>query len=77
MILRHSHLFAKLAGDPKRVIWHQDASYWPLTPSPVVSVWLAIDDTDVDNSAMHVIGGSHHHAQLTFRDSTAARRTTC
>ena len=26
---------------------------------------------DVDNSAMQVIGGSHHHAQLTFRDSTA------
>ena len=72
VVLRHSHLFAKLPGDPKRVSWHQDASYWPLTPSRVVSAWLAIDDTDVDNSAMQVIGGSHHHAQLTFRDSTAA-----
>ena len=71
MILRHSHLFAKLPGDPKRVSWHQDASYWPLTPSRVVSAWPAIDDVDVDNSAMQVIGGSHHHAQLTFRDSTA------
>ena len=72
VVLRHSHLFAKLPGDPKRVSWHQDASYWPLTPSRVVSAWLAIDDTDVDNSAMQVIGGSHHHAQLTFQDSTAA-----
>ena len=71
MVLRHSHLFAKLPGDPKRVSWHQDASYWPLTPSRVVSAWLAIDDTDVANSAMQIIGGSHHHAQLTFRDSTA------
>ena len=71
VVLRHSHLFAKLAGDPKRVSLHQDASYWPLTPSRVVSAWLALDDVDVDNSAMHVIGGSHHHAQLTFRDSTA------
>ena len=71
VILRHSHLFAKLPGDPKRVSWHQDASYWPLTPSRVVSAWPAIDDVDVDNSAMQVIGGSHHHAQLTFRDSTA------
>ena len=53
------------------VSWHQDASYWPLTPSRVVSAWLAIDDVDVVNSAMQVIGGSHHHAQLTFRDSTA------
>ena len=71
VILRHSHLFAKLPGDPKRVSRYQDASYWPLTPSRVVSAWLAIDDVDVDNSAMQVIGGSHHHAQLTFRDSTA------
>ena len=72
VILRHSHLFAKLPGDPKRVSWHQDASYWPLTPSRVVSAWLAIDDSDVGNSAMQVIPGSHHHAQLAFRDSTAA-----
>ena len=72
VVLRHSHLFAKLPGDPKRISWHQDASYWPLTPSRVVSAWLAIDDVDVDNSAMQVIGGSHHHAQLTFRDSTTA-----
>jgi len=33
LILRHSHFFAKLPGDGKRVSWHQDASYWPLTPS--------------------------------------------
>ena len=69
VVLRHSHLFAKLPGDPKQVSWHQDASYWPLTPSRVVSAWLAIDDVDVDNSAMQVIPGSHHHAQLTFHDS--------
>ena len=37
VVLRHSHLFAKLAGDLKRLSWHQDASYWPLTPSRVVS----------------------------------------
>ena len=30
-----------------------------------------IADVDVDSSAMQVIPGSHHHAQLTFRDSTA------
>ena len=71
VVLRHSHLFAKVAGDPKRVSWHQDASYWPLTPSRVVSARLAIDDVDVANSAMQVTGGSHHHTQLTFRDSTA------
>ena len=54
-----------------RVSWHQDAS-WPPTPSRVVSAWPAIVDVDVDNSAVQVIPGSHHHTQLTFRNSTAA-----
>lgn len=71
VVLRHSHLFAKLPGDPKQVSWHQDASYWPLTPSRVVSAWLAIDDTDVQNSAMRVIPCSHLNAQLAFHDSAA------
>ena len=69
VILRHSHFFAKLPGDGKRVSWHQDASYWPLSPSKVVSAWLAIDDVDVGNGALHVIPGSHRDAQIAFADS--------
>ena len=41
-----SHFFCKMPGDGKRVAWHQDSSYWPLTPSKAVTVWLAIDDAD-------------------------------
>ena len=33
-----THYFAKLPGDGKRVSWHQDASFWPLTPSKTVTV---------------------------------------
>ena len=66
-----THYFAKLPGDGKRVSWHQDASYWPLTPSKTVTVWLAIDDTDVENGAMTVIPGSHVHGQLDFEESTS------
>ena len=35
-----THYFSKEPGDGKQVSWHQDASYWPLTPSKVVTVWL-------------------------------------
>ena len=38
VVLRHSHLFAKLPGDPRRVSWHQDASSWPLTRHRVVTL---------------------------------------
>ena len=65
-----THYFCKEPGDTKQVTWHQDASYWPLTPSKVVTVWLAIDDADEENSAMKVIPGSHLHAQIPFEHST-------
>ena len=54
VILRHSHFFAKLPGDGKKVSWHQDASYWPLSKSRVVSAWLAIDDVDESNETIVV-----------------------
>lgn len=54
-----SHLFAKLPNDGKEVPFHQDAVYWPMTPSRSVSVWLAIDDVDEDNAAMRFLPGSH------------------
>ena len=57
--------------DGKLVSWHQDASYWPLTPSKTVTVWLAIDDADEKNGAMKFIPRSHLHAQLEFEDSVS------
>ena len=66
-----SHFFCKMPRDGKRVSWHQDASYWPLTPSKTVSVWLAIDDVDIENAAMRFIPGSHHHGALTWQLSEA------
>ena len=74
VICRHSHFFCKLPGDGKRVSWHQDASYWPLSPSKVVSIWLAIDDSTPANGAMSVIPRSHLNAQVPFFDSTVAEK---
>jgi len=61
-----SHFFCKMPGDGKRVSWHQDASYWPLTPSKAVTVWLAIDDADTGNACMRFIPGSHWFGHLTY-----------
>lgn len=67
-----SHFFCKMPRDGKAVAWHQDASYWPLTPSKAVTVWLAIDDADVENACMRFIAGSHHSGHLTFRPSDSS-----
>ncbi|HTS25272.1 MAG TPA: phytanoyl-CoA dioxygenase family protein [Bryobacteraceae bacterium] len=61
-----SHFFCKMPGDGKRVSWHQDASYWPLTPSKAVTVWLAIDDARVANACMRFIPRSHMLGHLTY-----------
>ena len=62
-----SHFFCKMPGDGKTVSWHQDASYWPLTPSKAVTVWLAIDDADRENAAMKYIPGTHILGALTYK----------
>ncbi len=67
-----SHFFCKMPHDGKAVAWHQDASYWPLSPSKTVTVWLAIDDADVENACMRFIAGSHRHGHLTYRPSSDA-----
>ena len=64
-----SHFFCKMPHDGKAVAWHQDASYWPLTPSRAVTVWLAIDDADTENACMRFIPGSHQFGHMTYRPS--------
>ncbi len=64
-----SHFFCKMPHDGKAVGWHQDASYWPLSPSKAVTVWLAIDDADEENACMKFVAGSHHMGHLTYRPS--------
>ncbi|KAA5540072.1 phytanoyl-CoA dioxygenase family protein [Roseiconus nitratireducens] len=64
-----SHFFCKMPRDGKSVAWHQDASYWPLSPSKAVTVWLAIDDADQENGCMKFIAGSHTKGHMTYRPS--------
>jgi hypothetical protein len=62
-----SHFFCKMPHDGKTVSWHQDASYWPLTPSKAVTVWLAVDDADRGNACMKYIPGTHVLGHLTYQ----------
>ena len=67
-----SHFFCKMPYDGKAVSWHQDASYWPLTPSKTATVWLAIDDADTENACMRFIPKSHLHGHIEWRESHAS-----
>jgi ectoine hydroxylase-related dioxygenase (phytanoyl-CoA dioxygenase family) len=54
-----SNFFIKKPHTSSTVGWHQDAYYWPLDPHESLTVWLAFDDSTVENGAMEVIPGSH------------------
>jgi len=42
-----------------------------LTPTKAVTVWLAIDDADLENGGMEVVLGSHTHGLIDFETSDA------
>ncbi len=54
-----SNFFVKEPRTGETVSWHQDAYYWPLTPHNMVTVWLALTDSNTENGAMRVVPGSH------------------
>lgn len=67
-----SHYFCKMPGDGKAVSWHQDASYWPLSASKTVTVWLAVDDADTENACMWFVPGSHLEGHIDYKASDDA-----
>jgi len=65
-----THFICKPTGDGRRVPWHEDSAYWKtkLTPVEVVTVWLAIDPSTVENGCMHVIPRTHLTGKQGFSD---------
>ena len=55
-----SHYISKPSSDGRPVLWHQDGSYWPLEPMEVITLWLAVDESTIENGCMRVISGTHH-----------------
>jgi non-haem Fe2+, alpha-ketoglutarate-dependent halogenase len=57
-------LFVKEPRDPGYVAWHQDSYYWGLEPDDVVTTWVALAPSTLENGAMRVIPGSHRGTEL-------------
>jgi ectoine hydroxylase-related dioxygenase (phytanoyl-CoA dioxygenase family) len=54
------------------VAWHQDTMYWGLVPPFAITLWIAIDDADIENGCLRVIPGSHRLGLLPHRTSDRA-----
>jgi ectoine hydroxylase-related dioxygenase (phytanoyl-CoA dioxygenase family) len=59
IILWGCHVFCKPAGDGQLTPWHQDGHYWPMRPLATCTVWVALDESTVENGCLRVIPKSH------------------
>jgi hypothetical protein len=59
IILWGCQAFCKPPGDGMEVPWHQDGHYWPIQPLATCTVWIAIDDSVIENGCLRVIPDSH------------------
>lgn len=68
ILLFASHFICKPAGTGLRVPWHEDSAYWKgqWDPMEVVTVWLALDKSDLENGCMQVIPGSHQNGYSNY-----------
>jgi non-haem Fe2+, alpha-ketoglutarate-dependent halogenase len=71
LLVWSTSFFIKGARDPSYVSWHQDSTYWGLSHPDVVTAWLALSVSIVENGCMRVIRGSHLKDQLPHQDTFA------
>ena len=64
IVLWGAHVFCKPAGEGYETPWHQDGHYWPIRPLATCTVWVAIEDSLVDNGCLRVVPGSHRARAL-------------
>ena len=64
MILWGCHVFCKPAGDGYATPWHQDGHYWPIRPLANCTVWVALEESTIENGCLRVIPRSHRDKVL-------------
>jgi ectoine hydroxylase-related dioxygenase (phytanoyl-CoA dioxygenase family) len=66
MELDYDQLLAKQPFKDDAVFaWHQDMAYWPETPDTrTATIWLALDDSTLDNGCMRFVPATAHEPSL-------------
>ena len=55
----NTSFFIKEARDPGFVSWHQDATYWGLSSSDVLTIWVAMSPANKISGCMKFVAGTH------------------
>jgi non-haem Fe2+, alpha-ketoglutarate-dependent halogenase len=59
ILIHSSTFFVKYPGDQKFLSWHQDSHYWRLSEPRLVSAWIALTESTVQNGCLRVLPGTH------------------
>jgi non-heme Fe2+,alpha-ketoglutarate-dependent halogenase len=73
VLIWSSQWFPKFPHDRAWVSWHQDATYWGLTPPNVVTAWIALAESTPENGCLRVVPGTHAAPLLPQRETYAER----
>jgi len=71
IMLFGASIFAKNAKDPRYVSWHQDSTYFGLTPHDEVTVWVAMTPANSVNGVLRVLPDSHIGPDLRHEETFA------
>jgi non-haem Fe2+, alpha-ketoglutarate-dependent halogenase len=68
ILVFHTTLWWKVKGSPNRVPWHQDGTYFGLSPFEHVTAWVALSPSNTQTGCVRVVPGSHHAGQIAHAD---------
>ena len=71
-----SYVISKRPDDGLAVDWHQDAAFFPIEPMDTFTLWLAVDDSNVENGCMRVIPGTHRQQAVLLHNVDLNSGTT-
>ena len=69
LLLWSASFFIKGPKTSSFVSWHQDSTYWGLEPPEIVTAWLALTPSNLENGCMEVVPGSHLRGQVSHHDT--------
>jgi ectoine hydroxylase-related dioxygenase (phytanoyl-CoA dioxygenase family) len=64
VVLWGCHIFCKPPVEGYETPWHQDGHYWPIRPLANCTVWVALEESTVENGCLRVIPRSHRDKVL-------------
>ena len=59
-----SSLFIKEPRTTRYIGWHQDATYWTLSPMTVITAWVALSPSHHGNGCVQMAAGTHRGRSL-------------